>query len=281
MPTPKFLTNWRALLSYSVYSRSYFKQIFHRRPKYNTTYYTLLSIFSDLARLIRLTYPYYFLHQSQHLHTRPLTTLINDSSQLSLYHNSCYTFFLLHCFHQACTHPSSSKMTRDKYLFFPFQIIRIINHANKRLHLFLSYLYINKYIYIYRNLAFFVTCSLMPTSLLQKPSPPKYKIFPELCITYFRRTHPYYTKPRIPPILHNITSITLHTSNWNSIKTHHLPQFTSLFRQTHLRHPMSMWVKPEKSTTAMWGQSETSMAMWLHSILTEYMEAPGRSLLLK
>ena len=93
--------------------------------------YTLLSILSTIAWLILLTSPYYILHQSQNLHTCPLTPLITDLSILLLYHDDHYPPFLVHNFNKTCTHPSTSKMTQANNLFFPFQILLLLNHVKK------------------------------------------------------------------------------------------------------------------------------------------------------
>ena len=73
-------------------------------------------------------------------------------------------------------------------------------------------------------------------------------------------------KPRILPIIHNIPSITLYTSIQHLFKNQHLTIFTSFLRQTH------------NHRTLFWGQSEKSMAAWIHHIHTETIQDPGRPL---
>ena len=83
-----------------------------------------------------------------------------------------------------------------------------------------------------------------------------------LFVTYGLTCTSLLHKPFLPPIIHNITSIALHTSNMNSVKTQRIPQFMSFLIKAHIYR-------------TMWGQSEKSMAAWLHHIRTESIKAPG------
>ena len=93
------------------------------------------------------------------------------------------------------------------------------------------------------------------TSMVTK----KNALFFTYCLAYTSLLH----KPCLPPIIHNIPSITLHKSLRKSIKTQYLTKFTYLLRKTHIHH-------------TMWRKSEKCMAAWLHHISTKSIKVPVR-----
>ena len=119
--------------------------------QYYLRHCTLISILSALENIIWLTPPCDIIHQSWCSHTRPLSPLRNDPSQLSFYHDDHYASFIVHNSHQKRTHPSPSKMNWVNYLFFNFWIIFLIEHAKKTTRLLIYDLYPSEYIYGYKT----------------------------------------------------------------------------------------------------------------------------------
>ena len=81
-----------------------------------------------------------------------------------------------------------------------------------------------------------VLCRLLSDIHINTTQTLPYRI--HLCLqksALFVTSFPTYTsllqKHRLMPIIHNIPSINIHTSIRNSIKTKHLPHFTSFLRQ--------------------------------------------------
>ena len=68
-------------------------------------------------------------------------------------------------------------------------------------------------------------------------------------------------KSRLPPIIHNIPSTTLHTSFHHSTKTQNLPKFTTFLRQTQIYHTMC-------------GQCKKYIAACHHHIINKMIKAP-------
>ena len=142
---------------------------------------------------------------------RPLTPLINYSSKLLFYHNDRYTSFPAHNFHQASIHPPPSKKTRVKYLLFPFMIVILVKHTNKRTRLLLSDSYpLNTYTVIKPSVICHVLSGIHITTTQTLPS--RLQNHARYLSPIVQRKHSYYTKKLLPPIINNIPSIIIHTS---------------------------------------------------------------------
>ena len=170
--------------------------------QYYLRHCTLISILSALENIIWLTPPCDIIHQSWCSHTRPLSPLRNDPSQLSFYHDDRYTSFIVHNSHQTRTHPSPSRMSWVDYLFFTFWINLLIEHAKKIPRLLIYDLYPSEYIYGYKTLQSMSPILWRPRHYYTNPTFPtkKYRVFfVTYCPTHFptiQNTTPstHYTK---------------------------------------------------------------------------------------
>ena len=146
------------------------------------------------------------------------------------------------------------------------QCILLLDHINKRLRIYAFGIYLPEYIYGYKKTAFFVTYYRTYRSILHNPSFPNTSMVTNPCAFFVTDCQTYTSllhKLRLPPIIHSIPSITIYTYIQNSVKTHHLPQFTSFLRKPHIHR-------------TMWDQSEKPMTAWIHRTSTESIQDPGR-----
>ena len=155
-------------------------------------------------------------------------------------------------------------------IIFQHQCIIIFNHTKTRPRVSTSNIHLPEFIYGYKPPAFYVTYCLMYISIPQKPWFLEYIYGYKnpTFFTYFPTYIPLLHKLQLPPIIHNIPSITLHTSIQHSVKTRvknqHPPQFTYFLRLTHIH-------------CTMWVQYETSMTAWIQHIIHARIKSPGRA----
>ena len=163
--------------------------------------------------LICHTFTYDFLHHSRIKRMHPFTPLKNDANTILMFDTNPYTSSRTH-------KPITIQMTRVKYLFFPFRIVLLITHFKKMPRLFLFDLYLHKYMYDIQKPAFCATSYMNTTSKLYKHWFPNY-INPRVLCSVMSTVHtPTIQNTRLPPIIHLMLSINIHTSTHHSIKTH-------------------------------------------------------------
>ena len=136
--------------------------------------------------------------------------------------------------------PITIQMNLFKYLFFPFLILLFLTHIKKILWSSLCDPYLHDYIYDQKS----------PPSTSNIPWPPhQYYTNPDFLtknparsLFYISTVHPPTKQhTRLPPIISNIPSITLHTSTSHLIKIHHNSQ--TFIIETYLHCTKCAWVK--------------------------------------
>ena len=136
--------------------------------------------------------------------------------------------------------PITIQMNLFKYLFFPFLILLFLTHIKKILWSSLCDPYLHDYIYDQKS----------PPSTSNIPWPPhQYYTNPDFLtknparsLFYISTVHPPTKQhTRLPRIISNIPSITLHTFTSHLIKIHHNSQ--TFIRETYLHCTKCAWVK--------------------------------------
>ena len=175
--------------------------------------YTLLSNFSALAHLIRRAFAYAFLHQQWHKHTHTFTPLRNDS-------NSIFTFD--DPLHPSRTHPPIPIQKYFSNVFVLFLSDHYYSRPRQENTALLPIWYIPSKLYLWlQKSILYVTDYITSTSNLYTPRLPNYKNPRILCSLMYTVHNNTIYHTRLPPIIHYMLSIIIHTSTHHPIKTYH------------------------------------------------------------
>ena len=179
-----------------IYDLLYAKITQKSQVLYYIRNYTLLSIFSALARLICHTFLYDLLRQYWCMNTRSLTPLNKWPQSIVVI---SWRLLHIHKFHHTTTHPSLSKLLDSHICYFPFESFFFLPTSIKhRAYLYLIHTF--KYIYIIVNPR--LLCHLFHGVQINTTQTPPSQL--QNTTTYIPpniyRTHPYYIT--YPPYTH-------------------------------------------------------------------------------
>ena len=154
------------------------------------------------------------------MHMFPFTPLINDLNQLSFYLYNQYNYIT--SINNSPTHHYTNELSQ---LFFISWSNHSSSHPRQENIVFIHIWSIPSWIHLWlQNKAFYITYYMTSASIIHKPCLTNYK---KPCALYSLITTvhiiyiPIIQHTDVPPIMHNILSINLHTSTNHLIKTHH------------------------------------------------------------